>query len=108
MWTFTSVAIAVVVQPYQGATQAMARARGADDIECVFPDAEVSKIHSGDYLDRRSILREEVALEITAAVSKINNENVKNTVSGSVHHSTYLETWSAMHQLQKHDQEVGD
>ncbi len=85
----------------------MARARVADGIERVCPGAEVSKIHSADYLDRRSIPREEVPLEITVVVSKINYENFENTVSGSRGHSAYLETWSAMHQLQKHDQEAG-
>lgn len=78
----------------------LVRARRQDDIERVFPDANITKGGGTDYAFRARIDRNQVAQVIAAEIQSIQYPNFKSTVHEPGRHDAYMDTWAAMMRYQ--------
>lgn len=101
MWIITSNAFLSVVDKCPDRSKLVVRSRRAGHIEAVFPDADVIRDASGDYLFRAFIKREEVAAAMAKAVMDINYPNFKNSIKDHTHHRAAHDIWHIMAETQE-------
>ena len=100
MWIMLNNAFLSVVDKAPKPDQMVVRARVEGHIEAVFPNAEVIRDASGDYLFRAFIDREEVAEAMYQAVMNIDYPNFKNSIKDNRYHDACSRVWGVMSGLQ--------
>ena len=100
MWFCFSNAFLSIVDPDDGSSDLLVRARRPDDIKRIFPDAIVARTAGRDYLFRAYIDRELVGRVIAENVTKITYPNFKNSVKEHLLHDAYSKIWHIMSNLQ--------
>lgn len=100
MWIMLNNAFLSVVDKAPKPDQLVVRARVEGHIEAVFPNAEVIRDASGDYLFRAFIDREEVAEAMYQAVMNIDYPNFKNSIKDNRYHDACSRVWGVMSGLQ--------
>lgn len=103
MWIFLSNAFVSVVADRRDRTRLLVRARLAEDLARVFPDADVAETPAADYRFRASVPRAQVANAIARQVRAIRYDNFKGSVpvGDDERHDAYLGVWGVMHRLQE-------
>jgi hypothetical protein len=101
MWLFLPHAFLSIVDKGDPSHQTLlVRARNPDDIQRVFPNADIQTGGGTDYAYRARINREEVAQVMAEAIRSIDYPNFKNEVDEPLRHDAYMECWSAMYHYQ--------
>lgn len=100
MWIMLNNAFLSVVDKAPKPDQLVVRARVEGHIEAVFPNAEVIRDASGDYLFRAFIDREEVAEAMYQAAMSIDYSNFKNSIKDDRYHDACSRVWGVMSGLQ--------
>lgn len=100
MWIMFNNAFLSVVDKAPDPTQLVVRARVEGHIEAVFPNAQVIRDASGDYLFRAFIDRADVADTMFKAVMDINYPNFKNSIKDNRYHDACSRVWGVMSGLQ--------
>lgn len=100
MWIMLNNAFLSVVDKAPKPDQLVVRARVEGHIEAVFPNAEVIRDASGDYLFRAFIDREEVAEAMYQAAMNIDYPNFKNSIKDNRYHDACSRVWGVMSGLQ--------
>lgn len=80
MWIFLPNAFLSIVDKSNVKDCLVVRARRAEHIKSVFPDADIQHTPSNDYQYRADIPREQVAAVVAAQVAGIDYDNFKNEV----------------------------
>lgn len=101
MWVFLNNAFLSIVDKAPNPAQLVVRARREGHIQAVFPDAEVIRNGSGDYLWRAFIDREAVAAAMQKAVMDITYSNFKNSIRDNKHHTAASQVWGIMAKTQE-------
>jgi hypothetical protein len=78
----------------------LVRGRFAEDIEQIFPDAEVTETPAADYRFRAFLPRAEVARVVSELVQAISARNFKASIRDQWRHSVYFDIWRCMHDAQ--------
>ena len=78
----------------------MVRARRKGDIEKLFPDADVSRCTTSDYLYRAPVRRVDIALALGQRLIDIKYPNFKDSVNDPILHEAYAMVWADMVQIQ--------
>lgn len=100
MWVFLNDAFLSIVDKAPDISKLVVRARVEGHIEAVFPDAEVIRDASGDYLFRAFIDRQSVADAMYQAVNGIQYNNFKNSIRDNRYHDACSRVWGVMSGLQ--------
>lgn len=100
MWIMLNNAFLSVVDKAPKPDQLVVRARVEGHIEAVFPNAEVIRDASGDYLFRAFIDRQEVAETMFQTVMGIDYPNFKNSIKDNRYHDACSRVWGVMSGLQ--------
>lgn len=100
MWIMLNNAFISVVDKAPNPEQLVVRARVEGHIEAVFPQAEVIRDASGDYLFRAFIDRRVVAAAMQRAVMDIDYPNFKNSIKDDRYHDACSSVWGVMSRLQ--------
>lgn len=100
MWIMFNNAFLSVVDKAPDPDQLVVRARVEGHIEAVFPNAQVIRDASGDYLFRAFIDRADVADAMFKAVMNINYPNFKNSIKDNRYHDACSRVWGVMSGLQ--------
>lgn len=100
MWIFLNDAFLSIVDKGGDGTTLLVRARRKEDIEHLFPDAEVSKTPANDYRFRARVNREKVAQAMGDAIRSIHYPNFKGSVKERTRHDAYMDVWAVMHRFQ--------
>lgn len=101
MWIYLSDAFLSIVQHTKDTSTLLVRARFSEDINRIFPEAQVIVDGGTDYAYRAIIARTEVVKAITEKVEAIDYPNFKNSVKERSRHDTYLEVWDVMYRAQQ-------
>ena len=100
MWIFSKNNFLSLVEDLNNSDNLLVRARFSDDIESLFPNAEVKKYGGTDYMYRASISKEEASEVMKNQVENINYGNFKNS-NTDVWRSSYLfDCWDSMKNAQ--------
>lgn len=100
MWVFLNNSFLSIVDKAPDISKLVVRARVEGHIEAVFPDAEVIRDASGDYLFRAFIDRQAVADAMYQAVNGIQYNNFKNSIRDNRYHDACSRVWGVMSGLQ--------
>ncbi len=100
MWIMLNNAFISVVDKAPNPEQLVVRARVEGHIEAVFPQAEVIRDASGDYLFRAFIDRRVVAAAMYQAAMSIDYSNFKNSIKDDRYHDACSSVWGVMSRLQ--------
>lgn len=100
MWIFQNNSFLSVVDKAPDPSKLVVRARCEGHIEAVFPNANVLRDSTGDYLYRAFIDRQEVAEAMFQAVMGIQYNNFKNSIKDRKYHDACSSVWGVMSRLQ--------
>lgn len=100
MWVFQNKSFLSIVDKAPDPTKLVVRARCQGHIEAAFPDADVVRDASGDYLFRAFIDREVVAEAMFQAVMNLDYNNFKNSIRDNRYHDACSRVWGVMSGLQ--------
>ena len=101
MWVFLNNAFLSIVEHRDNKDILLVRSRFAEDINRVFPKAEVFSDIGTDYKYRAFICRDDVSHMMKQQAEKINYTNFKNSVLEMDRHNTYLNVWQEMWKAQQ-------
>ena len=96
MWIFLPDSFLSVVAHRDRPDDLLVRARSREDLERVFPFANVFEDPTADYRYRSVIGREVVAKRVADAVRSVEATNFKGAVREDDRHDAYLQVWGAM------------
>ncbi len=100
MWIFSKNNFLSIVEDINNKDNLMVRARFDDDIESLFPNAEVKKYGGTDYMYRVSISKEEVSKVIETQVKNIDYNNFKNSNTDMWRDDYLFNCWDSMKNAQ--------
>lgn len=96
MWIYLNNSFLSIVKP-QGSHPGvlLVRSRVRQDIENLFPDAEIVSTPTRDYPFRALVAVEQVKAVITNRILSIDYDNFKASVQDDDRHDIYSRVWSA-------------
>ena len=100
MWVFTNKAFLSIVADRNDPDRLLVRARFSDDINAVFPDANVQETPDADYRFRAFISRNVVAANLVDSIIQIDYPNFKGSVLQNWRHDLYMKVWPIMFSAQ--------
>ena len=101
MWLCLNDAFLSIVHKDCQRDELLVRARREGDIERIFPQANVTRSTTTDYLFRSVIPRHTVEQAMLGELRRITYSNFKDTVQDEPLHNAYLGVWNRMAMLQK-------
>ncbi len=104
MWIFANDAFLAVVRDREKPGRLLVRARRREDIERVFPGAEVIESVQADYRFRVFLPEEEVVSALAARVRSIDYGNFKDSIEDRDLSAFAHRVWLEGLQLQKKDE----
>jgi hypothetical protein len=100
MWICLSNSFLSIVSKDCPDDSLLVRARVAEHITNVFPDAKVVTIDHSDYQFRAVIKREVIKAKMAELVDGLNYDNFKNTVRSNKLHDAFARIWHVIAALQ--------
>ena len=101
MWIQFNNAFLSIVENREKTIELLVRARVKDDIEKVFPEADVFEDNNADYKYRAFISKAKVAERMILKVTEINYDNFKNSVKEIERKNIYSNIWAELRKFQK-------
>lgn len=95
MWIFANDAFLSIVA-HRNPDRLWVRARRAQDIRNVFPDAAVAHTPGRDYAYRSAIKRKTVERAMAQEIRRIDYTNFKDSIEDEARHDACSEVWSVM------------
>ena len=96
MWVFMNDAFLSIVDKSNKPNCLLVRARDAEHITNVFPEAEVRSDGGTDYQYRADIPREQVAQAVSDRIRDINYDNFKSSIRDHRLHDACMRVWQAI------------
>lgn len=96
MWVMLNDAFLSIVAHPSRPKLLLVRARQREDIEAVFPGANIRATPDRDYQFRALVKRRTVEAAMAAEVRRIDYTNFKNSVVDQRRHDAYLDVWTRM------------
>jgi hypothetical protein len=96
MWLFVSGGFLSIVAHRHQPDDLVVRARHADHLQAMFPDAQVVFLGAADYPYRTVLPREVVQQAVSEYVLSMQYDNFKNSISDDEYHDVCLDVWRTM------------
>ena len=96
MWLFVSGGFLSIVAHRHQPDDLVVRARHADHIQAVFPDAQVVFMRAADYTYRTVLPREVVLQAFGEYLLSMQYDNFKNSINDDEYHAVCLDVWRTM------------
>jgi hypothetical protein len=96
MWLFVSGGYLSIVAHRHQPDDLLVRARHADHIQAVFPDAQVVFMRAADYPYRTVLPREVVQQAVGEYLLTMQYDNFKNSIIDDEYHDVCLDVWRTM------------
>ena len=100
MWIFTPKGFISAVAHRDRPGHLLVRARRAEHLRALFPDARVQSTPRADYRFRAVVTREQFLGRMLGAMSGIDYDNFKATIPDAEYHDAATEVWQVMHKIQ--------
>ena len=100
MWIFTVHGYVSVVAHRDHPDRLLVRARRAEHLQALFPDAKVHCTPKADYRYRADVAREQFLGRMLGHLATIDYDNFKAAIPDAEYHDAAAEVWQVMHRIQ--------
>jgi hypothetical protein len=100
MWLFTNQGFISIVQHRDDPELMIVRARRAEHLQALLPDAEVLRLDRADYRYRVFVSRLDLETHMLDWIQAVDYDNFKDSIPDHEYHDAAMGVWNVMYRLQ--------